>query len=66
MMLEWRKQSGQIGKMQITLCNTANSIPGTLNRNTQQNEEGECKAKKRKQQQQADSSDDGDQYEGYV
>ena len=62
MMLEWRKQSGQIGKMQMTLCNTANSILGTLNRNTQQSDEGECKPKKRKQQQQADSSDDADQY----
>ena len=62
MMLEWRKQSGQIGKMQMTLCNTANSILGTLNRNTQQSDEGERKPKKRKQQQQADSSDDADQY----
>ena len=24
MMLEWKKQAGQIGKMQMTLCNTAN------------------------------------------
>ena len=62
MMLEWRKQSGQIGKMQMTLCNTANSILGTLNRNTQQSDEDERKPKKRKQQQQADSSDDADQY----
>ena len=62
MMLEWKKQSGQIGKMQMTLCNTANSIIGSLNRNTQQSDEGECKPKKRKQQQQADSSDDADQY----
>ena len=63
MMLEWRKQSGQIGKMQMTLCNTANSILGTLNRNTQQSDEGERKPQKRKQQQQqADSSDDADQY----
>ena len=61
-MLEWRKQSGQIGKMQMTLCNTANSILGTLNRNTQQSDEGARKAKKRKQQQKADSSDDADQY----
>ena len=62
-MLEWRKQSGQIGKMQMTLCNTANSILGTLNRNTQQSDEGERKPQKRKQQQQqADSSDDADQY----
>ena len=61
-MLEWKKQSGQIGKMQMTLCNTANSILGTLNRNTQQSDEGECKPKKSKQQQKADSSDDADQY----
>ena len=57
-MLEWRKQAGQMGKMQMTLCNTANSLIGSLNRNTQQNEEGERKAEKRKQQQQADSSHD--------
>ena len=62
MMLEWTKQSGQIGKMQMTLCNTANSILGTLNRNTQQSDEDERKRKKRKPQQQADSSDDADQY----
>ena len=62
MMLEWRKQSGQIGKMQMTLCNTANSILGTLNRNTQQSDDGERKPKKRKQQHKADSSDDGDKY----
>ena len=62
-MLVWRKQSGQIGKMQMTLCNTANSILGTLNRNTQQSDDGKCKPKKRKQQQQqADYSDDADQY----
>ena len=61
-MLEWKKQAGQIGKMQMTLCNTANSILGTLNRNTQQSHEGEPKPKKRKQQQQTDSSDDADQY----
>ena len=35
MMLEWRKQAGQMGKMQMTLCNTANSLIGSLNRNTQ-------------------------------
>ena len=58
MMLEWKKQSGQMGKMQMTLCNTANSIIGSLNRNTQQSDEGELKPKKRKQQQQADSSED--------
>ena len=57
-MLEWRKQSGQIGKMQMTLCNTANSILGTLNRNTQQSDEGERKPKKCKHQQKAHSSDD--------
>ena len=62
MMLEWRKQSGEIGKMQMTLCNTANSILGTLNPNTQQSDDGEHKPKKRKQQQQANSSDDADQY----
>ena len=62
-MLEWRKQSSQIGKMQMTLCNTANSILGTLNRNTQQSDDSERKPKKRKQQQKADSSDDGDQYD---
>ena len=59
MMLEWRKQSGQIGKMQMTLCNTANSLIGSLNQNTQQSDEGERKPKKSKQQQ-ADSSDDAD------
>ena len=57
MMLEWKKQAGQMGKMQMTLCNTANSLIGSLNRNTQQSDEGERKAKKRKQQQKADSSD---------
>ena len=63
MMLEWRKQSGQIGKMQMTLCNTANSILGTLRRTTQQSNDSERKPKKRKQQQQqADYSDDADQY----
>ena len=61
-MLEWKKQSGQIGKMQMTLCNTANSILGSLNRNTQQSDEAERKPKKRKQQQQTHSSDDADQY----
>ena len=58
MMLEWRKQAGQMGKMQITLCNTANSLIGSFNQNTQQSDEGECKPKKSKQQQKADSSDD--------
>ena len=62
MMLEWRKQAGQMGKMQMTLCNTANSLIGSLNRNTQQSDEGERKPKKGKQQQKADSSDDADQY----
>ena len=63
MMLEWKKQGGQIWKMQMTLCNTANSLIGTLNRNTQQSHEGERKPKKRKQQQQqAASSNDADQY----
>ena len=62
MMLEWRKQAGQMGKMQMTLCNTANSILGTLNGNTQQGDEGERKPKKRKQQQQTDSSDAGDEH----
>ena len=61
-MLEWRKQSGEIGKMQMTLCNTANSILGTLNPNMQQSNDGEHKPKKGKQQQQANSSDDADQY----
>ena len=61
MMLEWKKQAGQIGKMQMTLSNTANSILGTLNGNTQQSDEGERKPKKREQQQ-ADSSNDADQY----
>ena len=60
-MLEWKKQAGQIWKMQMTLCNTANSILGTLNRNTQQSDEGELKPKKHKQQK-ADSSDEADQY----
>ena len=62
MILEWKKQSSQIGKMQMSLCNTANSLIGSLNRNTQQSDEGKRKPKKRKQQQQADSSDDADQY----
>ena len=49
--------------MQMTLCNTANSLIGTLNGNMQQSLEGEHKPKKRKQQQQqAASSDDADQY----
>ena len=63
MMLEWRKQAGQMGKMQMTLCNTANSLIGSLNRNTQQSDEGERKPKKCKQQQQANSSDEADQYQ---
>ena len=62
MMLEWKKQAGQMGKMQMTLSNTANSILGTLNGNTQQSDECERKPKKRKQQQQTESSDDADQY----
>ena len=57
-MLEWRKQVGQMAKMQMTLCNTANSLIGSLNRNTQQSDEGERKPKKHKHQQKADSSDD--------
>ena len=62
MMLEWRKEVDQIRKMQMTLCNTANSLIGSLNRNTQQSDEGERKPQKRKQHQQADSSDGADQY----
>ena len=63
MMLEWKTQAGEIGKMQMTLCNTANSIQGTLNGNTQQSDEGERKPQKcKQQQQQTDSSDAGDQY----
>ena len=62
MMLEWRKQAGQMGKMQMTFSNTANSLIGSLNRNTQQSDEGQRKPKKRIQQQQADSSDDADEY----
>ena len=34
MMLQWKKQAGQMGKMQMTLCNTANSLIGSFNRNT--------------------------------
>ena len=60
MMLEWKKQAGQMGKMQMTLCNTANSLIGTLNRNMQQSDEGERKPQK--QQQQTDSCDDTDEY----
>ena len=62
MMVEWKKQFCQIVQMQMTLCNTANSLLGTLNRNTQQSDEGEPKPKKRKQQQQTESSDDEDKY----
>ena len=62
MMLEWKKQFCQIVKMQMTVCDTANSILGTLNRNTQQSYDGERKPKKIKQQQQTNSSDDADQY----
>ena len=63
MRLEWKKQAGQMGKMQMTLCNTAKSLIGTLNRNTQQSDEGERKPQKHKQQQQqANSPDDGEQY----
>ena len=61
-MLEWKKQSSQIGKMQMTLCNTANSLLGTLNQNTQHSDDGQRKPKKLKEQQQTESSDDGDQY----
>ena len=46
--------------MQMTLCNTAKSLLGTLKRNTQQSDEGEGKSKK--QHQQTDSSDEADQY----
>ena len=60
MMLKWKKQSGEIVKLQMTVCDKANSILGTLNQNMQQSDEGECKPKK--QQQQTDSSDDADQY----
>ena len=49
-----------IRKMQMTLCNTAKSLLGTLKRNTQRSDEGERKSKK--QQQQTDSSDEADQY----
>ena len=62
MMLLWKKQAGQMGKMQMTLCNTANSLIGTLNRNMQQSDEGERKPQKCKQQQQAHSSNEADQY----
>ena len=62
MMLEWKKQAGQIGKMQMTVCDTANSLIGTLNRNTQWSDEGERKPQKCKQQQQTDSCNDGEQY----
>ena len=61
-MLEWKKQAGQIGKMQMTVCDTANSLIGTLNRNTQRSDEGERNPQKCKQQQQANSCDDGEQY----
>ena len=61
MMLEWKKQSVQMVKMPMTVYNTANSLLGTLNGNTQQSDEGKHKPKKGKQQQ-ADSSDDADQY----
>ena len=61
MMLEWKKQAGQMGNMQMTLCNTGNSLIGSLNRNTQESDEGERKPKKRKQEK-ANSSDDADQY----
>ena len=63
MMLKWKKKAAEIGKMQMTLCNTANSILGTLNQNTQQSDEGEHKPQKHKQQQQqTDSSNAGDEY----
>ena len=61
-MLEWKKEAAQIGNIQMTVYDTANSLLGTLNRKTQQGDEGECKRKKRKEQQQTDSSDDGEQY----
>ena len=48
MMLEWKKQSGQIVKMPMTLCDTGNYLLGSLNRNTQQSDEGERKPQKRK------------------
>ena len=54
MMLEWKKQSVQMVKMPMTVYDTAISLLGTLNRNTQQSDEGEHKPKKGKQQQQAD------------
>ena len=61
MMLKWKKQSGQIVKMQMSVCETAHSLLGTLNRNMQQTNEGERKPQKHKQQQPTDS-DDADQY----
>ena len=64
MMVEFQKQSSQIGNMQMTLCKTANSLLGTLNQNTQQSEQHERKPKKHRQQHhKTDSSDDADQYE---
>ena len=62
MMVEWKKEFCQIVQMQMIVCNTANSLLGTLNRNMQQSEDGERKPKKHKQQQQGDSSDDAEQY----
>ena len=53
MMLEWKKQSVQMVKIPMTVYDTANSLLGTLNRNTQQSDEGKHKPKKGKQQQQA-------------
>ena len=62
MMLEWKKQFCQLVQMQMTVCNTVNSLLGTFNRNTQQSDDSERKPKKSKQQQQADSSHDAEQY----
>ena len=38
MMLEWKKQAGEMWKKQMTLCNTAKSMLCSLNRNTQQSD----------------------------
>ena len=62
MMLEWKKQADQMGKMQMTFCNTAKWVLGSFYQNTQQSDDGEGKPKKQQQQQQKDSSYDADQY----
>ena len=62
-MAELQKQSTQMGRVQMSLCNTANSLIGTLNRNIQQTDDERNPKKLHQQHQEMDSSDDAHQYQ---